>query len=113
MIVVVGQVLVQLDRLEEALALSLDHVRRSRAESGCISHAVHHDVENPLCLVFVERWADQAALAQHFAEPASGAFVRAMAALAAEAPSIAIYRASALPAPDLGRSAGPASEGDE
>ena len=34
------------------------HVRRSRTEPGCLFHAVHRDVEEPLRLVFVERWVD-------------------------------------------------------
>jgi hypothetical protein len=51
--------------------LSLEHVHRSRKEPGCISHAVHVDCENSLRLVFIEQWADRAALSIHFAVPAS------------------------------------------
>ena len=47
-------------------------MHRSRKEPGCISHAVHVDCENPLRLVFVEQWADRAALLAHFAVPARG-----------------------------------------
>jgi quinol monooxygenase YgiN len=68
-------------------------VRRSRAEAGCLAHAVHQDVENPLRLVFVEEWADQAALAAHFAVPASRAFARALGALAVEPPRIQVFEA--------------------
>lgn len=107
MILVVGRIVAQEGRLDDALASSREHVERSRAEPGCISHDVHQDVENPRRIVFVERWTDSAALARHFGVPASGAFVRTIVALAAEPPSIAIYEASELPAPDLGRSSGP------
>ena len=61
-------------------------------EPGCISHAVHIDCENPLRLVFVEQWADRAALLAHFAVPASRNFVRALQPLAAGATTIEIYR---------------------
>jgi quinol monooxygenase YgiN len=46
-------------------------MRVSRAEPGCISHAVHIDCENPLRFVFVEQWAGKQALMAHFQVPAS------------------------------------------
>lgn len=96
MIIVTGSVLAKSDTLAEAQRISLEHVRRSRAEPGCISHAVHIDCENPLRLVFVEQWVDRAALAAHFAVLESGAMVRALGALAAEKPTLAIYDATKL-----------------
>ena len=71
MIVVTGSVTARVDSFDEVRKLSLEHVRRSRTEPGCISHAVHVDCENPLRLVFFEQWADRAALLAHFAVPAS------------------------------------------
>jgi quinol monooxygenase YgiN len=62
MIVVTGSVTARVDSLGEVRKLSLEHVHRSRQEPGCISHAVHADCENPLRLVFIEQWADRAAL---------------------------------------------------
>ena len=99
MIVVTGSVTARPDSFEEVKKLSLEHVHRSRAEPGCISHAVHIDCENPLRLVFVERWADRAALATHFGVPASRNFVRALRSLAAEATNIEIYDATRLEGP--------------
>ena len=69
MIVVTGSVTARVDSFDEVRKLSLEHVRRSRTEPGCISHAVHVDCENPLRLVFFEQWADRAALLAHFAVP--------------------------------------------
>jgi quinol monooxygenase YgiN len=94
MILVIGGVTAKTGRLPEALALSQEHVARSRTEPGCISHAVHCDSENAQRLVFVEQWSDRAALAQHFQVPASRAFVKALAALASEPPAIEIYEAT-------------------
>ena len=93
MILVTGDIVARPDTLDQALALSLEHVRRSRAEPGCISHAVHRDEENPLRLVFVEQWSDRAALLAHFAVPASRAFAKAVGGLAAQAPTLQIYEA--------------------
>lgn len=94
MILVIGSVVAQPGRLAEALALSREHVERSRREPGCVSHGVHQDAENPQRLVFVEEWKDQAALDAHFRVPESRAFVKGLFALATEAPSMKIYEAS-------------------
>ena len=94
MIVVTGSVTAREDSLGEVRKLSLEHVRRSRGEPGCISHAVHVDCEDPLRLVFIEQWADRAALLTHFAVPASRQFVRALQPLAAAATTIEIYDAT-------------------
>ncbi len=95
-VLVTGSIQARPERIDELLALSLEHVRRSRAEPGCISHAVHRDAEDPLRLVFVEQWADRAALRAHFAVPASRAFVKAAAACATGAPAMALYEVDAL-----------------
>ena len=94
MILVTGNIVAKADSLDELLSLSLEHVRRSRTEPGCLSHAVHQDAENLLRLVFVEEWADKAALAAHFAVPASRDFVKAAGRLAAAPPVINIYEAT-------------------
>ncbi len=96
MIVVTGSVTASPDTFDEVRRLSLEHVHRSRTEPGCISHAVHVDCEDSLRLVFVEQWADRAALLAHFAVPASRDFVRALQGLAASATSIEIYDAAKL-----------------
>ena len=96
MIVVTGSVTAREDSLSAVRELSLEHVHRSRKEPGCISHAVHVDCENPLRLVFIEQWADRAALQAHFAVPASRNFVRALQPFAAAATTIEIYDAAKL-----------------
>ena len=96
MIVVTGSVTARADSFDEVRKLSLEHVHRSRAEPGCISHAVHVDCENPLRLVFFEQWADRAALLAHFAVPASRDFVKSLQSLAAAATSIELYEATRL-----------------
>ena len=96
MIVVTGSVTAREDSIEKVRQLSLEHVQRSRLEPGCISHAVHVDCENPLRLVFIEQWADRAALLAHFAVPASRDFVRALQPLAAAATTIELYDATRL-----------------
>ena len=94
MISVTGTVIAREGAFDEVLRIATEHVVRSRAEPGCISHAVYRDTEEPLRLQFIERWTDMAALKVHFAVPASGDTVRAMAALCTERPVMTLYEAS-------------------
>jgi quinol monooxygenase YgiN len=92
-LIVTGSVQARPDSVEQVLALSLAHVRRSRQEPGCLAHSVHRDCEDALRLVFVEHWADADALRAHFGVPASRAFVREVSALAASPPELEVYEA--------------------
>lgn len=92
-VIVTGSILARPETLDEVVAASLDHVHRSRSERGCVSHAVHRDLEDPNRLVFLEQWSDRASLDDHFRVPASLEFVQAVTRLAAEPPSMAIYQA--------------------
>jgi quinol monooxygenase YgiN len=96
MIIVTGSIHARADTVDEVRRLSLEHVARSRAEPGCLEHGVAVDANDGLRLVFFERWADRAALDAHFKVPASGAFVRQVARLAAQAPAIEAYEASPI-----------------
>jgi quinol monooxygenase YgiN len=96
MIIVTGSIQAKAEYLDKLLALSLEHVRRSRTEPGCVSHAVHQDVENPLRLVFVEEWTDKEALAAHFLVPASREFVKIAMELATTPPLLNIYEATTV-----------------
>jgi quinol monooxygenase YgiN len=94
MVIVTGSVQARPDHLAEVLAISLEHVHRSRAEPGCLLHTVHQDVEDPNRVVFVEHWQDLDALRTHFAVPASGQFVAALTDLTSGAPTLEIYDAA-------------------
>lgn len=96
MLIVTGSLLARQGTFEELRAQALEHVRRSRKEPGCLSHAVHVDCENPLRLVFIEEWESREALLSHFAVPESRAFVKSARALAVEASPIGIFDASRI-----------------
>jgi quinol monooxygenase YgiN len=96
MVIVTGSVRARPDNIERVLALSLEHVHRSRLEPGCLLHSVHHDAEDPLRLVFLEHWVDADALRAHFVVPASRTFARDLATLGDGSPDIAIYDARPL-----------------
>ena len=93
MLIVTGSVEAKPETVERILAISVEHVQRSRQEPGCLLHSVHRDVEDPMRVVFLEQWADADALHAHFRVPASGAFVEELSALAASPPTMAIFDA--------------------
>jgi quinol monooxygenase YgiN len=92
-ILVTGSVQASAATLDEVLAISIEHVHRSRQEPGCLLHSVHQDVEDPLHVVFIEHWADTDALHAHFRVPASREFAKALGTLAAVQPTMDIYDA--------------------
>jgi quinol monooxygenase YgiN/predicted enzyme related to lactoylglutathione lyase len=96
MILVTGAVWAREGCLDALWALAVEHVRRSRAEPGCLAHDVYRDPDEPMRLVFVERWADRAALAAHFAVPASRTFVKTAASLARARPVMELFDAAAF-----------------
>jgi quinol monooxygenase YgiN len=96
MILVTGTVVARPDTEAEVARLAVEHCRRSRAEPGCLHHAVHRDVEHPLRFVFVERWESLAALQVHFRVPASVETVQALSALIAEPPTMTLFQAHEL-----------------
>ena len=97
MIIVTGTLHARPDTLSEVLALSREHVLRSRTEPGCLEHGVAIDADDPLRLVFFERWLDGAAIAAHFKVPASREFARQVASLVDQPPTLGMFEASALP----------------
>jgi quinol monooxygenase YgiN len=96
MLIVTGSLLARQDSFDELRAQALEHVRRSRGEPGCLSHAVHVDCENPLRLVFIEEWESREALLAHFAVPESRGFVKSGRGLAVEASPITIFEAAPI-----------------
>ena len=102
MIIITASFTVPSASREEIITLCIEHSVRSRAEPGCISHHIHEDCEDSERLFFHEEWQDEAAVAAHFAVPASGAFVQRLTSLVGERPEIRIYRAEGVSVADLG-----------
>lgn len=96
MIIVTGSAIAREGADAEMQTISLEHVRRSRTEPGCISHEVSRDVEQPNRFVFVERWADMAALQVHFRVAASRQFAKSLALLSDGKIEMAVYQADAI-----------------
>ena len=90
MILITGSILARAETFDALREAGIEHSRRSRSEPGCIAHNLHVDCENPLRLVFVEKWQDRAAVATHFKVKASIDFVVVARKLGAAPPSMDI-----------------------
>lgn len=97
MIIVTGSVTAKPDSFEALLEACLAHVQRSRAEDGCISHAVRIDSEEPMKLVFFEEWRDLAALQAHFTTPGIAELLAAFRAHSCASEQITTYEVTKLP----------------
>ena len=96
MIIITGGFTATPATLDALKAGAIEHVHRSRAEDGCLSHEVFADAEDPLRFFFFERWRDMAAVTAHFRVPASAGFVRLLREQAASVEELTIYEASAV-----------------
>jgi quinol monooxygenase YgiN len=78
MIVVVGRVRTDDEKRESMIDVAQTVARASREEAGCINYRIYEDTEQPNEFVFVEEWADDAALQSHFATPHIAQFMGAI-----------------------------------
>ena len=93
MIIITGSAAIRPEHFAQAVALGVEHSARSRSEPGCLAHNCHVDAEDPNRIVFVEEWADMAAVKTHFAVPESGEFVRTLGGWAEGAPVMRLFSA--------------------
>ena len=98
MIIVTGSVTAKEGSFDALRDACLAHVHRSRAEDGCISHAVRIDTEEPMKLVFFEEWRDMAALQAHFVTPGIAELLAAFREHSCASEKITMYEAAKLPA---------------
>ena len=91
MLIVWGSIEAKAENIEEVMQLSLEHVRRSRREAGCISHSVQSDREHVSPPIFFEEWEDMRVLQAHLKLAESQDLV---ASVAIGPPNMKIFTAS-------------------
>jgi len=96
-ILVSGQIPVRSDCWDQAREIAQRHQQASRNEPGCLEFRFTRDLEDPNLLVFFERWASEAALADHLAGPVVAATNQALPKIAAGRATILKFRAVAQP----------------
>ena len=68
-VVVVVTVTVKDGRADEALELFADTIRQTHDEAGCLTYAVHRDLDEPNRFVLIERWTSSVAMEAHVQQP--------------------------------------------
>ncbi len=81
MIIVTGEVEIADKDRERFLEISRTMIAASQAEKGCHGYQYYQDVNNPNLFRPYEQWADEAALAAHFAMPHMATFRQGLAGL--------------------------------
>jgi len=69
MLVIAGHVKIDPAARDAGVAASVEMMRDTRAESGCISYTFSEDLEEPGTFRIFEEWESQEALDAHFASP--------------------------------------------
>jgi quinol monooxygenase YgiN len=92
MIVVVGRVTTDDEKRERMIEVAQTVARASREEAGCINYRVYEDTEQPNDFVFVEEWADDAALQAHFATPHIAEFMGSILEAIVGAPDVNFHQ---------------------
>lgn len=97
MIIVEGWVRLDTKDIEALRGAATEMMRATRsAEPGCLEYAFAVDLAEPGLLRVIERWADEAALAAHFATPHMAAFNQTLGSLKILGAGIKAYAASEL-----------------
>jgi quinol monooxygenase YgiN len=52
-------------KVEEYLIMARDVVSETRKEEGCITYALHEDINDPTIITALEEWVNEEALNQH------------------------------------------------
>jgi len=89
---VVARIVAKPDKVEELRSVLLDLVGPTRKETGCISYQLLQNKSDPTDFTFVEEWASDPAIDDHFTTPhVNEALSKAAASLLASDPDIRRY----------------------
>lgn len=92
MIVVVGRVSTDPAKRAQLIEVAQKVAAASREEAGCISYRVFEDTEQPNHFVFVEEWAGEDALQQHFRTPHIAEFMQAIPGTIVAPPDVKFHQ---------------------
>ena len=84
MIKIIARRIIRPDCIDAFEALAAELVRESRKEPGCLSYTLNRSAADPRIHLFVEVWADQAAIDAHNASAHFQRLVPQFAALTEE-----------------------------
>jgi quinol monooxygenase YgiN len=88
---IVARIVAQEDKVVEVKELLLSLIEPTRKEEGCISYQLLENKKDPTDFTFVEAWASQDAINEHFATSHVQAVLSKAPALLSKAPDIQQY----------------------
>ncbi len=97
-VVVVATFKAKEGKVDDVIAALTPVIEQTHDEAGCLSYALHRDVNDADTLVLVERWTSQVALESHFQQPYMASLGEAAAELLAAPPGL--FFCSPLPVGD-------------
>ena len=89
---VVAHIVAKPSKLDEARSMLEALVEPTRNEAGCLRYELMKNLSDETEFVFIEEWADEAALTAHFSTPHVRAAFAQAADLLAAPPDIRKYR---------------------
>ena len=96
MIVVTARVFARAEAIDEVLRLCTEAAAQTVHEPGCLSYEVFRSAAEPDTVLFLERWADMAALQVHFAVPALAEMGARLRELTARRGELTFYEAQEI-----------------
>jgi quinol monooxygenase YgiN len=78
MLVIAGTIRMDPAKVDEATPATVDVMKATRAEAGCVAYAFSRDLGDPGLIHVFEEWESQEALDAHFETPHMATFQKAM-----------------------------------
>jgi quinol monooxygenase YgiN len=96
MIVIAGQIRIDPNKREKAVAMALEMMEESRKEAGCISYSFTGDLADPARFWIFEEWESADALKVHFETPHMARFQAAIGDLGVQEMTVQRYEVSSV-----------------
>ena len=96
MLVIAGHVKIDPASRDGAVAASIEMMRETRAEPGCISYTFSEDLEEPGTFRIFEEWVSQEALDAHFSSPHMATFQGVVGSLGVREMEVQRYEISSV-----------------
>ena len=96
MIVIAGTIRIDTAKESEAIAASVEMMKETHKEAGCISYVFSRDLTEAGAFRIFEEWESQEALDLHFAAPHMAAFQKAMGGFGVKEMVVKKYEVSSV-----------------
>lgn len=96
MLVIAGEIRIDPEKREEAVAIVLEMMAATRNEDGCVTYVFSTDLEDPGLFRVFEEWESAGALDAHFTSPHMAVYREKMADVGVSSRVIHRYEVSSV-----------------